>query len=131
MNKSLELRVLVTGGAAGIGPAIAQRLQAAGARLHVCDVSSEACAGVATSLPGATWSVADVASELDVERLFADVNTKLGGLDVLVNNAGIAGPTCPVEETALVDWQRTLDVNVTGAFLCTRRAVPLLKAAGG
>jgi NAD(P)-dependent dehydrogenase (short-subunit alcohol dehydrogenase family) len=48
-----------------------------------------------------------------------------------MNNAAIAGPTCPIEETEQIDWQRTLDVNLTGAFLCTRRAVPLLKEASG
>ena len=51
----------------------------------------------------------------------------LGGLDTLVNNAGIAGPTAPCEEVALDDWQRTLDVNLTGPFLCAQRAIPLLK----
>jgi NAD(P)-dependent dehydrogenase (short-subunit alcohol dehydrogenase family) len=76
-------------------------------------------------------TLTDVGSEADVDRLFADVAAQLGGLDVLVNNAGIAGPTAPVEEIAPADWQRTLDVNLTGPFLCTRRAVPLLKQAGG
>jgi NAD(P)-dependent dehydrogenase (short-subunit alcohol dehydrogenase family) len=65
-----------------------------------------------------------------VDRLFADVTAQLGGLDVLINNAGIAGPTAPIEEIAPADWQRTLDVNLTGPFLCARRAVPLLKQTG-
>lgn len=102
-----------------------------GARVHVCDVSAEALHRLAVDIPGVSSTQADVGREADVDRLFADVQTCLGGLDVLVNNAGIAGPTSPVEETTLADWQRTLDVNLTGHFLCARRAVPLLKQAGG
>ena len=131
MNALLNVRVLVTGGASGIGLAIARRLLDAGARVHVCDVSADALQRAETELSSITGTLADVASESDIERLFADVKTQLGGLDVLVNNAGIAGPTSPVDETSLLDWQRTLDVNLTGTFLCTRRAVPLLKESGG
>ena len=71
--------------------------------------------------------MADVSSEGDVERFFDEALARLGGLDVLVDNAGIGGPVACVEDVALAEWQRTLDVNLTGAFLCTRRAVPLLK----
>ena len=67
----------------------------------------------------------------DAERLFEAVQAQLGGLDVLVNNAGIAGPTKAVEDIDLAEWRQTLEVNLTGQFLCARRAVPLLKAAGG
>lgn len=125
------LRVLVTGGAAGIGRTIAEYLDKEGARLHVCDVSPDSLQNLAGAHPGIGRTLADVGSEADVDRLFADLSAQLGGLDVLVNNAGIAGPTSPVEETKLADWQRTLDVNLTGQFLCARRAVPMLKQAGG
>ncbi|MBM4075370.1 MAG: SDR family oxidoreductase [Planctomycetes bacterium] len=130
MSKLLNVRVLVTGGASGIGLVIARQLLNAGARVHVCDVSSEALIRAGAELD-VSKTLADVASESDVDRLFADVNMQLGGLDVLVNNAGIAGPTSPVEQTSLEDWRRTVEVNLTGTFLCTRRAVPLLKATGG
>jgi NAD(P)-dependent dehydrogenase (short-subunit alcohol dehydrogenase family) len=82
-------------------------------------------------MPGVSSSLADVSSEADVDRLFDDVRARLGGLDVLVNNAGIAGPTGRIEDLSLEDWRRTLDVDLTGQFLCARRAVPMLKEAGG
>jgi NAD(P)-dependent dehydrogenase (short-subunit alcohol dehydrogenase family) len=122
-------RVLITGGAAGIGLVMARTFQEAGARVHVCDVDPAAIDRAVAGLPGLSGSLADVASEADVDRLFREVEATLGGLDVLVNNAGIAGPTAPVEDVAPADWQRCLDVDITGMFLCTRRAVPLLKAA--
>lgn len=125
------LLVLVTGGGSGIGRTIAVRLAQEGARVHVCDVSTDALRDLSASCPAVSGTRADVASETDVDRLFADVSTQLGGLEVLVNNAGIAGPTAAIEETPLADWQRTLDVNLTGPFLCARRAVPLLKMSGG
>lgn len=131
MTQELGLRVLVTGGGSGIGLAIAKHLCQRGARVHICDVSDEVLQTAKLTMPELNVTTADVANESDVSRLFADIVGRLGGLDVLVNNAGIAGPTAPVEATALDDWRRTLDVNLTGTFLCTRAAVPLLKAAGG
>ncbi len=120
-----DLRVLVTAGAAGIGQAITTALAQAGARVHICDVAPVG------AMPGVSFTRADVSSEADVDRLFEDVRSKLGGLDVLVNNAGIAGPTGKIEDITLEDWRRTLDVDLTGQFLCARRAVPMLKEAGG
>jgi NAD(P)-dependent dehydrogenase (short-subunit alcohol dehydrogenase family) len=125
------LRALVTAGASGIGRAIADLLIAHGARVHVCDVSDGFLADFARAWPDAGRSRADVAAESDVARLFDDVRAGLGGLDLLVNNAGIAGPTGGVEEIAPADWRRTIDVCLTGQFLCARHAVPMLKAAGG
>jgi NAD(P)-dependent dehydrogenase (short-subunit alcohol dehydrogenase family) len=124
-------RVLVTAGASGIGRAIADLLLAHGARGHICDVSDEFLADFAKAWPDAGRSKADVSSEADVARMFADVRAKLGGLDVLVNNAGVAGPTGGVEDISPADWRRTIDVCLTGQFLCAHFAVPMLKAAGG
>jgi NAD(P)-dependent dehydrogenase (short-subunit alcohol dehydrogenase family) len=124
-------RVLVTAGAAGIGRAIVEALLASGARVHLCDVDEAALAEIAAAHPTLSTGRADVADEADVDRLFADLGSNLGGLDVLVNNAGIAGPTAPIEEVSPADWRRCLEVDLTGQFLCARRAVPLLKAAGG
>jgi NAD(P)-dependent dehydrogenase (short-subunit alcohol dehydrogenase family) len=122
-------RVLVTAGAAGIGLATARAFLHEGARVHVCDIDASALAGVSRALPGATASVCDVGDPAAVERLFDEAQRALGGLDTLVNNAGIAGPTAPCEAVALEDWKRTLDVNLTGSFLCAQRAIPLLRAS--
>ncbi len=123
-------RVVVTAGARGIGRAIVEALVMAGARVHTCDVDTAALDECAAALAvGAT--PADVSDEAQVERLFAEAQATLGGLDVLVNNAGIAGPTGAVEEISPADWRRCIDIDLTGQFLCTRLAVPMIKAAGG
>ena len=120
------LRVLVTAGGAGIGRVIARTFADHGARVHVCDVDEKALKQ--GNLP---YTVADVAKLADVERLFSDVERRLGGLDVLVNNAGIAGPTARVEDIRPEDWDRCIAVDLNGMFYCTRKAMPLIKAAGG
>ena len=120
------LRVLVTAGGAGIGRVIARTFVDHGARVHVCDVDEKALEQ--GNLP---YTVADVAKLPDVERLFSDVERKLAGLDVLVNNAGIAGPTARVEDIRPEDWDRCIAVDLNGMFYCTRKAMPMIKAAGG
>ncbi|HZE61648.1 MAG TPA: SDR family oxidoreductase [Burkholderiales bacterium] len=129
MNLSATgLRVLVTAGAAGIGRVIAQTFVDNGARVHVCDVDDKALGVLPVKI---TRTRADVSNLQDVERLFADVERDLGGLDVLVNNAGIAGPTAKVEDIRPEDWDRCIAVDLNGMFYCTRKAMPLIKAAGG
>lgn len=125
------VRALVTAGAAGIGRAIADQLIAHGARVHICDVDEAALVDFRSSHPDHGATRADVASNADVAALFDAVRDGLGGLDLLVNNAGIAGPTGGVEQIAPADWRRTIDVCLTGQFLCTHHAVPMLKEAGG
>jgi NAD(P)-dependent dehydrogenase (short-subunit alcohol dehydrogenase family) len=122
------LRVLVTAGGSGIGRVIAQTFLDHGARVHVCDVDEKALQKLPQTI---TRTVADVAKLADVDRLFEDVKRHLGGLDVLVNNAGIAGPTAKVEDIRPEDWDRCLAVDLNGMFYCTRKAMPLIKAAGG
>jgi len=123
------LRVLVTAGASGIGLATVKAFLREGARVHLCDIDEQALGRVAQEAPGATASVCDVSDPAAVDRLFGEARAALDGLDTLVNNAGIAGPTAPCESVALSDWKRTLDVNLTGAFLCAQRAIPLLKSS--
>lgn len=124
-------RVVVTAGASGIGRAIVETLLDAGARVHVADVDAGAVSALRSERPGLGASLCDVASDADVDRLFEEAAAGLGGLDALVNNAGIAGPTAAVEDIEPADWRRCLEVDLTGQFLCARRAVPLLKTAGG
>ncbi len=124
-------RVLITAGAGGIGLATARRLIRHGARVFVCDVADETLAAFGREFPEAGRIKADVASDADVDRMFDAATAALGGLDALVNNAGIAGPTGGVDEISPADWRRCIEVCLTGQFLCARRAVPMLKAAGG
>jgi NAD(P)-dependent dehydrogenase (short-subunit alcohol dehydrogenase family) len=121
------LRVLVTAGAAGIGREIARAFAGEGAKVHVCDVDQKALAALAKSDPKVTRSAADVANRKDVARLFKEAIESLGGLDVLVNNAGIAGPTGRVEDIDPAEWDRCLAINITGQFNCARLAVPHLR----
>src|SRR6185295_9519455 len=132
MNQSPEgLPVLITAGAAGIGRAIATAFHAAGSRVFICDIDTDALAAVARDLPKLGSARADVADPASVEAMFSAATNFLGGLDVLVNNAGIAGPTAKVEDISIADWDRTVAVDLNSMFYCTRLAVPLLKAAGG
>jgi NAD(P)-dependent dehydrogenase (short-subunit alcohol dehydrogenase family) len=121
------LRVIVTAGANGIGLAIARAFAGEGARVHVCDVDQAALAALTASDPAITQTDCDVADRASVQRLFDEATAKLGGLDVLVNNAGVAGPTAKVEEMHPDDWDRCLNICLTGQFNCTRLAVPLLR----
>lgn len=125
------LRVLVTGGGSGIGLAIAQAFIEAGARVHVCDASQEALVALREDPSNAaiTSTLADVADQHAVARVFGDVETELGGLDVLVNNAGIAGPTGGVDEIDVAAWEQTVAINLNAQFYFSRRAVPLLRAS--
>ena len=121
------LRVLVTAGANGIGRAIAQRFAAEGARVHTCDVDEIALSELTSSDPAISSTPCDVSNRTAVQKLFAETLAKLGGLDVLVNNAGVAGPTTKVEEMNPEDWDRCLEICLTGQFNCTRLAVPHLR----
>ncbi|MFM7785496.1 MAG: SDR family oxidoreductase, partial [Gammaproteobacteria bacterium] len=132
MGSTAEKRtVLVTAGASGIGRVTAEAFLAAGHRVHVCDVSPEALTNLARENPAIGASRADVSAVADVDALFTEIEARYGRLDVLVNNAGISGPSAPVEEVSPEDWDRTLAVDLSGAFYVTRKAVPLLKRRGG
>jgi NAD(P)-dependent dehydrogenase (short-subunit alcohol dehydrogenase family) len=123
------LRVLVTAGAGGIGLAIARGFVGEGARVHVCDIDAAALSALAASDPVITSTRCDVSDRATVQHLFEEATAKLGGLDVLVNNAGIAGPTGKIEEIHPEDWDRCLEICLTGQFNCARLAVPHLRAS--
>lgn len=123
------LRVLVSGGAAGIGAAIATGFVAAGAKVQVCDASPSAVAAFQDANPDCVATLADVASPGQVEAVFDIQSRRIGGLDVLVNNAGIAGPTSGIADIAEDDWNRTIDVNLNAQFRFIRHGLPLLRSS--
>jgi NAD(P)-dependent dehydrogenase (short-subunit alcohol dehydrogenase family) len=127
LRPTADLRVLVTAGASGVGAAIARAFHEAGARVHVCDVDRSALDRLNADAPGITGSMADAAVAADVDRVFDDVEGTLGGLDVLVNSAGIAGPSGSIDTIDRQAWERTVAVNLHSQYYFARRAVPLLK----
>ncbi|WP_089340763.1 SDR family oxidoreductase [Burkholderia singularis] len=126
-----DLRVLVTGGAAGIGLAIADAFADCGARVHICDASETALAALVDrpQRPALGATLADVTDPRAIDRVFADIAHTFGGLDVLVNNTGIAGPTGGIDEITSAQWEQTVAINLNAQFEFTRRAVPLLRNA--
>jgi NAD(P)-dependent dehydrogenase (short-subunit alcohol dehydrogenase family) len=123
-------RVVVTAGASGIGAAIVSRFVEAGAAVHVLDVDRDAIDRIRAVHPGVAASLADVSDFEQVKAYFAEAIATLGGIDVLVNNAGIGGPRGPVEEIDEVKWAQTMSVNLNGMFFCIKQVVPEMKAQG-
>lgn len=121
----------VTGAGSGIGLEIARLLSSKGAKVAICDIDRETEGYEEFNKPGSLSMVADVSQELNVLDFISKACKEFGGLDVLVNNAGIAGPTAPIEEINLSDWQRCINVTLTGQYLCAKAAVPAIKQAGG
>lgn len=117
-------RVIVTAGAAGIGRAIVDGFLAEGARVATCDIDE---AALATLPEGVFTRRVDVADAGSLRQFVADAAQSLGGLDCLVNNAGIAGPTARIEDIGLDQWEATLAICLTSQFVATGAAVPLLR----
>jgi NAD(P)-dependent dehydrogenase (short-subunit alcohol dehydrogenase family) len=125
------LVVLVTAGASGIGRVISESFLDHGCHVHICDIDRTAIDSFLSENPGASATVADVSDIKMVKLLFDDLKERYEHLDVLVNNAGIAGPTAAVEDLEPEAWERTLAVNLNGPYYCARLAIPLLRKAGG
>jgi NAD(P)-dependent dehydrogenase (short-subunit alcohol dehydrogenase family) len=125
------MRVLITAGAGGIGLAVARAFHGAGARVYVCDIDEAGLARAGRELPGLTARRCEIGDRAAVAAMVADAVAVLGGLDVLVNNAGVGGPTKPMHELDPADWDAVLRVNLTGSFDVTHHVVPHLIAAGG
>ena len=119
-------KALVTGGASGIGEATCRTLAGAGASVTIADVDRERAEALSAELPGSSVLLLNITDEAAVAEAFAG----LGPLDILVNNAGV-GLVGNVEETELADFERLVNVNVTGMFLVTRAAMPKLLEAKG
>lgn len=119
-------RVIITAGASGIGAALADAFAERGARVHLCDVDDGALSRCRHA-----WSRADVSRREDIDRYMETALAHLGGLDVLVNNAGIAGPTASVTDIEPADLSATLDINLASQFHTVRHAVPALREADG
>ncbi|WP_346767102.1 SDR family oxidoreductase [Enterovirga aerilata] len=123
--------MLVTAGASGIGLAIVRAFAEAGASVFTCDIDQPALERVRAEIPGLHTTVCDVGDRAAVGEMVADAAARLGGIDVLVNNAGIAGPTSPVQDVDPDEWEAVLRVDLTGAFLVAKHAIPHLIRAGG
>ena len=121
------LRVLVTAGASGIGASIASAFAETGAEIHICDIDDVALAAFQQCFPSCQATHADVADEAEVVALFQTQRARFGGLDVLINCAGIAGPTAGVEKITEQEWMRSIDVNLNGQYRCLHHSVPMLR----
>lgn len=136
MNRFLEgKKAVVTGGTRGIGRAIAERLAREGAAVAICARSPEAVERAVVELSQSTGGeiagqAADVSDASQVAEFFRFVDSRLGGLDILINNAGV-GLFAPVAEMTVEDWQRTIGTNLNGAFYCSREALQRFRIRGG
>ena len=119
-------RVIITAAAAGIGRAIAERFHRDGHQVHICDVDAAAVAATTAAL-GVSGSVTDVGNPHQVESMFVEGLARLGGIDVLINNHGIAGPRGFIEDLDYEEWDRCLRVNLSGMFYTMKQAVPHFK----
>lgn len=131
MNLSMNRkRVVVTAGASGIGLAIAEAFAAEGAWVHVFDIDSAAVSSVNGMGGPIKAMVCDVGSDEAVRKSMGAAAVAMGGLDVLVNNAGVSGPTGAAEDLDLDEWKRTVDINLVAMFIVTKHAIPHLRRAG-
>src|SRR6516165_4656580 len=120
-------RVLITAGASGIGKEIARTFASIGAAVCVCDIDAKVLDTATKDIPGLKTVVCDVSKRDEIERMVTATVEALGGLDVLVNNAGISGPTAPVEDVDPDQWEAVMTVDVIGTFHVTRLSIPHLK----
>mgnify|MGYP000138529506 CR=1 FL=1 len=124
---SQQQRVFITAAAQGIGRAIARGFIAAGARVHICDIDQDALNAMAEESDQISCSLTDVGSEAQVEAFFREGLEQLGGIDVLVNNAGIGGPAGVLESLDSDVWQQTVQINLNATFYACKQALPLMK----
>jgi NAD(P)-dependent dehydrogenase (short-subunit alcohol dehydrogenase family) len=135
MNRVNGKVAIITGGARGIGKAACKLLAEEGAKIAVTDVAEEEGKKVAEDIrknggDAEFWKL-DISDEEQVKSVITEVVEKFGKVDVLVNNAGIGGASKPTHEYTEEEWDKVMDINVKGYFLCTKHAIPRMKDAGG
>ncbi|MEM7636019.1 MAG: SDR family oxidoreductase [Pseudomonadota bacterium] len=123
-------RIIITAAGSGIGREIAVRFADEGAQVHVCDVDRDGLDQITSQHPNIQTAEVDVTDETAVDTWLRAALDDLGGCDVLINNAGIAGPTAAVEEMSLAQWRQCLAVNLDAQMLTCRHVVPVMKAEG-
>ena len=124
---------VVTGGAKGLGFAVAKRLLASGASVALWDLDRAKLEAAATTLggqPPVLTQVVDVSDEGGVAAAMAAAHQRFGRIDILVNNAGIGGPNREITEISVEEWRHVFEINATGTFLCMRAAIPIMRQAG-
>lgn len=126
---------IVTGAGKGIGKATCMRLAREGARVAVTDIDDDeaktVCEAIVSAGDTAEFWHLDVTDEAEVQQVFDAVAERFGQIDVVVNNAGIAGVDKPTHEITTEEWRKVMDVNVNAVFFCTKTAIPHLRKAGG
>lgn len=131
LRNKKPLKVVITAGASGIGLAITQKFMKEGAMVFICDIAEDALNRAINENPGLLGAVANVGDSKSIEQFFSDAIEKLGGIDVLINNAGIGGPRAAVEDIEYSDWDNCIHINLSGMFYCVKQVVPLMKRQGG
>ena len=130
LGEDIMRKVLVTAGASGIGKEIAAAFLSAGDSVYTCDINRTALEAATRELPGLKTGSCDVGDRKQIEAMMADAVSQLGGIDILINNAGVAGPTAPVQDVDPDQWEAVLKIDLTGTFLVTKAAIPHLIASG-
>ena len=128
MDISLKnLKVVISAGGSGIGKAILEGFHSQGAKIATCDINSDLIKILKDEYPDIYTEVLDVSDEHEVQSFCSNALNKLGGLDCLINNAGIAGPTSKIEEIDTADWSECLNVCLTRQFFFIKNCVPKLR----
>jgi NAD(P)-dependent dehydrogenase (short-subunit alcohol dehydrogenase family) len=122
------MKIIVTAAARGIGLAIARKFAEEGASVFIGDIDASAVSEVSKNFQGIDGAVVDLGAHSQVPGFIKHAVDTLGGVDVLVNNVGIAGPTCLTEDVSYADWDKTMQINVGSHFYCSREVIPYLKA---
>lgn len=120
--------VLVTGSGGGLGRVIAETFYSEGHKVHICDIDADVLAQTLGDNPGMQGTVTDLGDKEQIEAMFREIRNRMGEVEVLVNNVGIAGPRAPIEEMPEEEWQRTIDVNVNSCYRCLKEVLPGMKA---